>query len=176
MKIAKLLSISLLGIVLLTGCANGNSVGTSSSSQAISQEQTPDAPHTSHAPNGDLQEITNSISTLPTFLDTVDPNIKAVYRIAADHNDLLQSIPCYCGCGESAGHQHNGNCFIKEVKEDGSVTWDDHGTRCKACMDIAITSAKMIQEGKTKLDIRTYIDENFSKGYADPTPTPMPTA
>ncbi|TPH22102.1 hypothetical protein EGH09_02190 [Brevibacillus laterosporus] len=176
MKMAKLLSLSILGIALLTGCANGSSVGTSSSSQATSQEQTSNAPHTAHAPNGDLQELTTSISTLPTFLDTVDPNIKDVYRIAADHNDLLQSIPCYCGCGEFAGHQHNGNCFIKEVKEDGSVTWDDHGTRCKACMDIAITSAKMMQEGKTTLEIRTYIDENFSKGYADPTPTPMPTA
>ncbi|MFY0545753.1 PCYCGC motif-containing (lipo)protein [Brevibacillus sp. H7] len=23
-----------------------------------------------------------------------------------------------CGCGEEAGHLHNGNCFIKEVNAD----------------------------------------------------------
>jgi hypothetical protein len=76
---------------------------------------------------------------------------------------------------EQAGHLHNGNCFIKEVKSDASVVWDDHGTRCGTCLEIAFTSAKMLKEGKTVKEIRTFVDETYKSGYAKPTPTPMPS-
>ncbi|MGO0058548.1 PCYCGC motif-containing (lipo)protein [Brevibacillus fluminis] len=149
----------LVALSLLTGCAGQDSA----------------AQHQSHQlPNGDLQEVTASITTLPTFLDKVEPQIKDIYQIAAGVQDVLKSIPCYCGCGESAGHLHNGNCFIKEVKQDGSVVWDDHGTRCNTCMEIAVISAKMTKDGKTPKEIRTYIDQQYKEGYAKPTPTPMP--
>ncbi|WP_232699044.1 PCYCGC domain-containing protein [Brevibacillus daliensis] len=171
MKISKgFWVISVLTLALITGCSSTNQ---SSSNPSASPSESAQA-HTTHAPNGDLQELTASISALPTFLDKVDPTIKDVYAIAGQHNQLLQSIPCYCGCGESAGHMHNGNCFIKEVKEDGSVIWDDHGTRCQACLEIAFISGKMSTEGKSVKEIRDYIDQQYGEGYAKPTPTPMP--
>ena len=83
-------------------------------------------------------------------------------------------MPCYCGCGDAAGHESNLNCFIAEVREDGSILWDDHGTRCQVCVDIAVESVKLYQDGKTIKEIRHIIDEKYKEGYAKPTPTKMP--
>ncbi|MFD1955281.1 PCYCGC motif-containing (lipo)protein [Paenibacillus thailandensis] len=127
----------------------------------------------SHA-TGDIQETTASIEVLPTFLDGLHDNIGKVYAIAGQNAELLDWIPCYCGCGESAGHLSNKNCFIKAVHDDGSVVWDDHGTRCGVCMEIAIQAAKMKEEGKSVKEIRTLIDAAYKEGYAAPTKTPMP--
>ncbi|UFJ40562.1 PCYCGC domain-containing protein [Brevibacillus humidisoli] len=162
MKRVRFLYIGLLSFSLVVGCSSA------------SEDSAAEVGHQQHAPNGDLQELTASIEDLPSFLDQVDPRIKEVYQIAGQHQDTLQHIPCYCGCGESAGHQHNGNCFIKEVKEDGSVLWDDHGTRCGVCLEIAYVSSELKDQGKSVHEIRTLIDEKYKSGYAKPTPTPMP--
>ncbi len=124
--------------------------------------------------NGDLQETTASTQELPAFLDDKDETMQIIYQAAAENSDLLQWIPCYCGCAESADHQHNGNCFYKEIRPDGVVVWDDHGTRCNACLETAAYSVMMKQEGKNLLEIRNWIDQNYKEGYAPPTPTPMP--
>lgn len=129
--------------------------------------------HQSHS-HGDLQEKTASANVMPTFLDGQMERIRLVYQIAGQATDLLQWIPCYCGCGESAGHRSNLNCFIKEINEDGSIVWDDHGTRCGVCLEIAAAAAKMKSEGKSDKEIRNFIDETYKEGYADPTDTPMP--
>ncbi|MDQ8733562.1 PCYCGC motif-containing (lipo)protein [Paenibacillus sp. LHD-38] len=129
--------------------------------------------HQSHS-HGDLQEKTASVTIMPDFLNGQSDKIRLVYQIAGQASDLLQWIPCYCGCGESAGHKSNLNCFINEVNEDGSVVWDDHGTRCGVCMEIAVTAAKMKSEGKSDKEIRNFIDETYKEGYSDSTDSPMP--
>lgn len=127
-----------------------------------------------HLQNGDLQEATASVKELPAFLKDKSETMQLIYQAAVVHNDLLEWIPCYCGCAESAAHQHNGNCFYHEIRPDGVVIWDDHGTRCITCLDIAAYSISMLQEGKSVSEIRDWIDDNYDKGYADPTPTPKP--
>lgn len=162
--------ISLFGIVSLTtltawGALDKQPVTTQSGEQAQLQQ----------AANGDLQELTASVQELPSFLDNVDPTIKGVYQIAGLDQELLQWIPCYCGCAEEAGHLNNGDCFIKEIKSDGKVVWDDHGTRCGVCLETAFESAKLLKDGKTVTEIRTFIDDKYKSGYAKPTPTPIPS-
>ena len=126
-------------------------------------------------PNGDLQEVTASVTELPKFMDDKPEDMRLIYQVAGTATDILDYIPCYCGCGESADHKSNKNCFIDEVREDGSVVWDDHGTRCQACLEIAVQSVKMTQEGKTLTEVRNFIDETYKEGYAQPTDTPMPS-
>ena len=130
--------------------------------------------HEQHLPNGDLQEATESAAVLPKFLDGKSEDVRLVYQVAASASDVLAYMPCYCGCGESAGHGHNLNCFVDEIREDGSVVWDDHGTRCLVCLEIAVQSVQMKQEGKSMKEIREFIDETYKEGYAEPTDTPMP--
>ncbi|KXH80890.1 PCYCGC motif-containing (lipo)protein [Sporosarcina sp. HYO08] len=125
--------------------------------------------------NGDLQEVTASAQELPSFLDDRPEEMRLVYQVAGAATDILDHMPCYCGCGDSAGHLNNKNCFIHEVREDGSVVWDDHGTRCLVCLEIAMESVKMVQDGKSLKETREAIDEMYKEGYAEPTPTPMPS-
>lgn len=131
--------------------------------------------HQSRAANGDLREETASADVLPSFLDGQSEGVRLVYRAAALSGDLLEWIPCYCGCGESAGHQSSRHCFVHAYREDGTVVWDDHGTRCGVCLQIAAEAIRMRQEGKSVKEIREYIDEKYRDGYAAPTPTPMPS-
>ncbi|MDF2658090.1 MAG: lipoprotein [Paenibacillus sp.] len=125
--------------------------------------------------SGDIQEKTASLQQLPSFLDKQREEIRIAYRVAAQAADVLRSMPCYCGCGESVGHKSNEDCFIQEIDSDGSVVWDDHGTRCGVCMQIAVTSYQLKEQGKSVKEIRQIIDETYQKGYAKPTPTPMPS-
>ena len=126
-------------------------------------------------PNGDLQEVTASAAELPAFMDDKSEDMRLIYQVAGSATDILDYIPCYCGCGESADHKSNKNCFVDEIREDGSVVWDDHGTRCQACLEIAVQSVKMTQEGKTLTEVRNFIDETYKEGYAKPTDTKMPS-
>lgn len=125
--------------------------------------------------NGDLQEVTASATELPAFMDNKSEEMRLIYQVAGSATDILDYIPCYCGCGESADHKSNKNCFVDEIREDGSVVWDDHGTRCQACLEIAVQSVRMTQEGKTLTEVRNFIDEAYKEGYAEPTDTPMPS-
>ncbi|WP_308639777.1 PCYCGC motif-containing (lipo)protein [Paenibacillus silvisoli] len=129
-----------------------------------------------HAANGDLREHTESLQVLPAFLDSASEQVRLAYSVAAGVSDTLSSIPCYCGCGDSAGHRSNLNCFIQDIQPDGTVVWDDHGTRCGVCIQIALTTAEMKSQGKSAKEIRTIIDQAYAEGYAKPTPTPMPEA
>ncbi|TFE30677.1 hypothetical protein E2980_02525 [Cohnella luojiensis] len=157
-KLKKLTFVVLgLGAFALTACAVKN-----------------DASHIGHAPNGDLREVTASAGKMPSFLKEQPNAVQVAYQAAGKLGDTLQWIPCYCGCGDSAGHKSNLNCFINEVREDGSVEWDDHGTRCGVCLQIAMVSVQMKQQGKTNLEIREYVDGKYSKGFAAATDTPMP--
>ena len=72
--------------------------------------------HASHTQQADIQEKTKGVDTLPTFLDKLDPQMKDIYTVAGQNAELLDWIPCYCGCGESVGHKNNKNCFIREIK------------------------------------------------------------
>ncbi|MBB6672302.1 hypothetical protein H7C19_16600 [Cohnella nanjingensis] len=132
--------------------------------------------HSHTTPNGDLQVETASLREMPNFLDGASDQVKLAYAAAAKLKDTLQYIPCYCGCGESVGHKDNLDCFIAAVREDGTVVWDDHGTGCGVCQLIALQAAQMKSQGISDLEIRKYVDETYSVGYANPTDTPMPQA
>ena len=90
--------------------------------------------------------------------------------------ELLKWIPCYCGCDENSDHKSNKDCFIREIKEIGEVTWESHAMNHAACVDIAFQSILMKQNGASTLEIREYIDKQYKKEGINATPTPMPSA
>ena len=52
---------------------------------------------------------------------------QAAYEFAARHPEVLQYVPCFCGC-ERNGHSGNESCFVKARDASGRVTaWDSHG-------------------------------------------------
>ena len=62
-------------------------------------------------------------SALPEYFRKAPPNVREAYRFAIANRGILQQIPCYCGCG-SDGHKNNADCYIKDVKPDGTVDFD----------------------------------------------------
>ncbi|SOC15552.1 uncharacterized protein with PCYCGC motif [Ureibacillus xyleni] len=165
----------LLASIILVLSACSTKEDNQASEQHVESQETEDLAHTSHNHlSGDLQETTSSAKELPKFLDAQSEEIRLVYAAAGQATDILQWIPCYCGCGESARHRSNLNCFIAETRKDGSIVWDDHGTRCIACLEIAVESIRLYQDGKTLKEIRNTIDTKYQDGYAAPTPTEMP--
>jgi hypothetical protein len=89
------------------------------------------------------------------------------YKKAAEYQDMLKYIPCYCGCGSHSGHLSVKNCFIKE---DGG--YDDHGANCEMCIDIVLEATNMYSQGKSIPEIRSYINSKYSY-IGPPTPTPL---
>ncbi|MFF2175419.1 PCYCGC motif-containing (lipo)protein [Lysinibacillus sp. NPDC058147] len=164
----KLLSIFVLSLLVLSACGTDKQVVEKNQNRAQKE-----ASHEEHA-SGDIQEETSSADVLPSFLNNKSEDIRLVYQIAGQSTEILEWIPCYCGCGESAGHKSNLNCFIQEKREDGTIVWDDHGTRCLVCLEIAVQSAKMHKDGMSLKEIRQTIDATYKEGYAKPTPTDMP--
>ena len=78
-------------------------------------------------PSGDLLE-TVPHGALPSFARKGGAKVEAVYRYAVEHGDILQYIPCVCGCG-AIGHQHNADCYVAERLPDGAITFNNHGAR-----------------------------------------------
>lgn len=64
-------------------------------------------------------------SALPEFVSQAAPQVKEAYRFAIANPDVLSAFPCYCGCG-AMGHQNNLQCYIKEVRSDGSIEFENH--------------------------------------------------
>ncbi|MCG7343139.1 PCYCGC domain-containing protein [Sporosarcina sp. ACRSL] len=162
----KLMPIMLIAMLVLAACED--------KAQQHGHDDYLEVGHEHQLPNGDVQEATESADVLPKFLDGKSVDVRLVYQLAASAPDVLEYMPCYCGCGEIAGHGNNLNCFVDEIREDGSVVWDDHGTRCLVCLEIAVQSVQMKQEGKSMKEIRDFIDDKYKEGYAQPTDTPMP--
>jgi hypothetical protein len=53
--------------------------------------------------------------------------VHAVYVFAAKHPEVLNQVPCFCGC-EHRGHRHNDDCFVAARDARGRPTaWEPHG-------------------------------------------------
>ncbi len=67
-----------------------------------------------------------SAPDLPRWLRGAPPEVRDAYAFAVAHPEVLQYIPCYCGC-EGVGHRSNRDCFVREMRADGTVAYDLHG-------------------------------------------------
>ncbi len=61
-------------------------------------------------------------SVLPANFRNAPPDVRDAYRFAIANREILRQIPCYCGCGDQ--HQSNAECYIKDVRADGSIDFD----------------------------------------------------
>ena len=78
------------------------------------------------------------------------------YRFAVAHRDLLEHVPCYCGCAAS-GHASNYACYV--VSASGPfVTLDPHGFGCGTCAAITADAEALLAQGLSHRAIRERID------------------
>jgi hypothetical protein len=102
------------------------------------------------------------------------PVVQQVYEFAARHPEVLNYIPCYCGC-ERVGHKANHDCFVKSRAANGRITeWDSHGMGCAVCLDVGRKAMTMFNQGMTVSAIRAAIEREYSGHFPSHTPTPQP--
>ena len=59
----------------------------------------------------------------PDLFDQVPASVQDLYRYAAANRETLKWLPCFCGCVDQ-GHTSNFDCFVKQVRGDGSIVLD----------------------------------------------------
>ena len=67
---------------------------------------------------------------LPYMNQTAGPPdmMRQAYVFAARNPDVLDYVPCYCGCGQTDGHVGNTDCFVDSRAPNGQVLeWAMHG-------------------------------------------------
>ena len=97
------------------------------------------------------------------------------YAFAMAHPEVLQWMPCYCGCS-GMGHRSNLDCFFKPTMAGLSgLTFEEHASGCQICVDEALMAKQLIAGGQSLRSIRATIDQTFG-GSAPGTPTELPPA
>lgn len=95
------------------------------------------------------------------------PIVQEAYRFAIANAEVLQYIPCYCGCG-LMGHTSVRSCYVKEDRLDGSIAFDDHALGCGICVDIARDAMRMLREGRDLRQIQDAVRKEYGR-YGRPT-------
>jgi len=86
----------------------------------------------------------------PTLFN--DEKTRAAYQVAKDIPEVLEQLPCFCGCMTSFGHKNNLFCFK-----------DQHGSGCSICQDIALDARKMHDHGLSITQIQDSIKAKYAR-------------
>ncbi len=115
-----------------------------------------------------------SLPLVPNMVPRAPEVVRAAYEFAAYNPDILEYVPCFCGC-ETAGHERNADCFVASRNEDGSVAeWENHGMACLVCVDVARDSMQLHAAGGSVRDIRAAVEAKYGPVSTRQTPTPAP--
>jgi len=99
---------------------------------------------------------------LPAQVQSAPVSVRVAYQFAAANPDVMQKIPCYCGCG-GIGHTSNYSCYVSHADANGGITYDNHALGCSICVDITHDVMRLLKDGKSVPQIRTYVDTTYSK-------------
>ena len=102
------------------------------------------------------------VNVLPAEIREAPPVVQESYQFAIANPETLQQLPCYCGCGDM-GHTSNYSCYVQSQTEDGEIEYDTHALGCSICVDITQDAMRLIREGKSLPEIRTYVDETYAQ-------------
>ncbi|HEX4744069.1 MAG TPA: PCYCGC motif-containing (lipo)protein [Candidatus Limnocylindria bacterium] len=67
-----------------------------------------------------------ALGVWPAAYRAATEHTREAYRYAIDRPDVLQWMPCFCGCVND-GHESNVDCFVRTRLAEGRVVLDAHG-------------------------------------------------
>jgi hypothetical protein len=102
------------------------------------------------------------LDQMPMDVQNAPVAVQEAYRFNTANPDIMQDIPCYCGCG-GIGHTSNYDCYVSNVNAGGKITFDNHALGCSICVDITKDVMRMLNDGKSPQDARAYVDATYSK-------------
>lgn len=137
-KLLAMLFVLSLGAVLVSGCSGGTG--------ETSAHAYPMAP---------LSDMPAEVSSAPVV-------VQEAYQFAVANPDVLEELPCYCGCG-AMGHTSNYACYVAGEDSQGGLVIDNHALGCSICVDITQDAMRMLEEGKSVPEIRAYVDQTYAQ-------------
>ncbi len=102
------------------------------------------------------------LSEMPVEAQAAPVAVQEAFQFATANAEVLQKIPCYCGCG-AMGHRSNYDCYISGIDRAGNLVYDDHAYGCSICIDITQDVMRLLDEGKSVPQIYAIVDETYSR-------------
>lgn len=168
----------------LAGCSSGGA-----STMATTAVASPDAATAgpvratpvagaSSVPMGEMtmptaDEVAVAWEARPAYVQALPGAGQAAYAYALARPDVLQWLPCYCGCG-GMGHGSNLDCFFVRREVESTFTYEEHASYCDICIETANLASEMLAKGSTMTEIRAAVDSTFGGGAVPGTDTPLP--
>ena len=119
-------------------------------------------------------DVQNEKPELPEYVMAMGDQVANAYQFALDRPDVMLWMPCYCGCGGHSGHKSARDCFVQPESSPGNIQFEEHGSDCNVCVDIALRAREMTLAGQPLNEIRAAVDQEF--GDIGPgTDTPLPS-
>ena len=102
------------------------------------------------------------LDQMPMDVQSAPVTVREAYQFNVANPDIMQDIPCYCGCGD-VGHTSNYDCYVSDVDASGKISFENHALGCSICVDITQDMMRMLRDGKTPQEASAYIDATYSK-------------
>ena len=108
------------------------------------------------------QQTMMPLNQVPNEVQSAPVSVQQAYQFASANPDIMQQIPCYCGC-RAIGHTSNYSCYVQSVDANGKITFDKHALGCSICVDITQDVIRLQRDGKSTQEIRAYVDTTYSR-------------
>ena len=125
-----------------------------------------------HMPTAD--EVSDTWKARPAYVQDLPDAWQSAYAYALARPDVLQWLPCYCGC-VGMGHRSNLDCFFGRREIEGYFAYEEHASYCDICVETADLAQQMLREGNTIIEVRAAVDVRFG-GTAPGQDIPLPPA
>jgi hypothetical protein len=157
----------------MAGCSSSHdAAGADAMAPEAMGSQAPVPMGTMHMPTA--EEVTATWMARPEYVKTLPADWQAAYAYALARPDVLQWLPCHCGCA-AMDHRSNLDCFFKRREVPGSFVYEEHASYCDICVKTANLAQQMLHDGATMIQVRAAVDTRFG-GTAPGTDTPLPPA
>jgi hypothetical protein len=120
-------------------------------------------------------EVSAAWQARPDYVKALPSEWQGAYAFALARPDVLQWLPCYCGCSEM-GHGSNLDCFFQKRDASGALRFEEHASYCDICVETANLAQAMLRDGKSMVQIRAAVDAQFGGSGAPGTDTALPPA
>ena len=116
----------------------------------------------STSPKDEVHLYMLPLDQMPMDVQSAPVAVQEAYQFNTANPDIMRDIPCYCGCGD-IGHTSNYDCYVSNVDDKGTIAFDNHALGCSICVDITQDVMRMLRDGKSPQEARTYVDATYSK-------------
>lgn len=175
---------TLLPVIVVAGLLGGAVAGCGGGSKMTSPAATASGGEAvavvASVPMGDMTmptaaEMDAAWAARPDYVKQLPDAGQEAYEFALARPDVVQWMPCYCGC-QGIPHRSNLDCFFQRREVKGTYNYEEHASFCDICVKTANMASKMIRDGANVVQIRAAVDGQFGNGAAPGTDTPMPPA